>query len=101
MNCTDLDNKGYIDFDEFAQHFNPALIVSEDDEELLRLYQEGIMGNEQPIKLGGVTHGTSTASPLVDETKHYRDDNQDLRGRLARAMGQIDELNKDLKASRE
>lgn len=100
LNCTDLDQKGFIDFDEFAQHFDPVLEVSPDDEELLRLYQEGVMGGEQPIKLAGATHGTSSAEPIVDETQHYRSDNADLRSRLARSMRQVSELTSDLKASR-
>jgi len=100
LNSTDVDGKGFIDFDEFAQRFDPALEVSADDEEMLRLYQEGIMGDEQPIRLAGVQHGTSAAEPLVDESKHYRNENGDLRGRLARAMGQISDLTSDLKVSR-
>eukprot|EP00931_Biecheleriopsis_adriatica_P085484 TRINITY_DN599_c0_g1_i1.p1 TRINITY_DN599_c0_g1~~TRINITY_DN599_c0_g1_i1.p1 ORF type:complete len:750 (-),score=180.41 TRINITY_DN599_c0_g1_i1:65-2266(-) len=100
MNCTDIDQKGFIDFDEFARRFNPYLEVSEDDDEILRLYQEGIMANEQPIKLAGMHHGTSTAEPLVDEASEYRTDNADLRGRLARAMRRVSDLETDLKASR-
>jgi len=55
---------------------------------------------ERPLALAGVQHGTSTADPLVDEAAHYRDQNGDLRGRLARAMRRISELHKDLKESR-
>jgi Ca2+-binding EF-hand superfamily protein len=101
MNSVDVDQKGFIDFDEFARRFDPVLEVSPDDEELLRLYQEGIMGNEEPIVLSKVQHGTSTAEPFVDEAKHYRTQNGDMRGRLARAMQSISDLQKDLKASRD
>merc|ERR1712070_1322662 len=100
MNSVDVENKGFIDFDEFAQRFDPTLQVSADDEELLRLYQEGIMGEEQPITLAGAQHGTTTADPLVDEAKHYRAENSDLRGRLSRAMNKIKDLTTDLKAER-
>lgn len=100
MNCTDLDQKGFIDFDEFARRFDPFLEVSEDDEEIMRLYQQGIMGNEQPFKLAGVHHGTSSVEPLIDETAEYRTQNGDLRSRLARAMRQVSNLEDDLKASR-
>jgi Ca2+-binding EF-hand superfamily protein len=100
MNCTDLDKKGFIDFDEFARRFDPYLEITADDEEILRLYQEGIMGNEQPLPLSGVRHGTSTAEPLIDEAAHYRDENGDLRGRLARSMKQIKGLEQDLSDAR-
>lgn len=100
MNCTDLDQKGFIDFDEFARRFDPFLEVSEDDEEILRLYQQGIMGDEQPLKLAGVHHGTSSAEPLIDEAGEYRTQNGDLRSRLARAMRRVSDLEDDLKASR-
>lgn len=100
MNSVDTDHKGFIDFDEFAKRFDPVLEVSADDDELLRLYQAGIMGDESPIKLRGVQHGTSTADPFVDEAQHYRTENGDLRGRLARSMQQIERLTADLKASR-
>merc|ERR1719482_1025039 len=100
MNCTDLDQKGYIDFDEFARRFDPYLEITPDDDEIMRLYQEGVMGDERPLNLSGVRHGTSTAEPLVDETAIYRTENGDLRGRLARSMHRISELEKDLEASR-
>eukprot|EP00930_Biecheleria_cincta_P106347 TRINITY_DN9977_c0_g2_i1.p1 TRINITY_DN9977_c0_g2~~TRINITY_DN9977_c0_g2_i1.p1 ORF type:complete len:706 (-),score=128.36 TRINITY_DN9977_c0_g2_i1:61-2178(-) len=100
MNCTDVDQKGFIDFDEFARRFDPFLEVSEDDEEILRLYQQGIMADEQPLKLAGVHHGTSSAEPLVDEALEYRTQNGDLRSRLARAMRRVSDLEDDLKASR-
>merc|ERR1712137_782497 len=58
---------------------------------------EGIMADEQPIKLAGMHHGTSTAEPLVDEASEYRTDNADLRGRLARAMHRVSDLETDLK----
>lgn len=100
MNSTDVDQKGFIDFDEFARRFDPFLEVNEDDEEILRLYQQGIMGDEQPLKLAGVHHGTSSAEPLIDEAVEYRGQNGDLRSRLARAMGRVSDLEDDLKTSR-
>eukprot|EP00929_Paragymnodinium_shiwhaense_P119679 TRINITY_DN91566_c0_g1_i1.p1 TRINITY_DN91566_c0_g1~~TRINITY_DN91566_c0_g1_i1.p1 ORF type:complete len:713 (-),score=117.58 TRINITY_DN91566_c0_g1_i1:79-2217(-) len=100
MNSVDEDDKGYIDFDEFARRFDPVLEVSADDDEILRLYQAGVMGDEKPISLAGVRHGTTTADPLSDEAGDYRTENKDLRGRLARAMRRVSDLESDLKASR-
>jgi Ca2+-binding EF-hand superfamily protein len=92
INCADVDENGYLDFDEFAKRFDPTGSMTADDEEIVRLYQQGVMANESPIKLSGVYHGTSTTEPLVDEAALLRTDNADLRGRLARCMRKVADL---------